>query len=79
MSDGYGTGFVVYVLRRGGRIAADDPRLHKGVLWLRPINGPVDVGSPARRYKNDELSTYAGTAYAILALDACGEIPLPHD
>ncbi len=73
LSDGYGTGFVVYVLRRGGRVAADDPRLRKGVLWLEShqrAGGDWFTRSP---HKTDELSTYAGTAYAILALDACGE------
>jgi squalene-hopene/tetraprenyl-beta-curcumene cyclase len=74
LSDGYGTGFAVYVLRRGGRIAADDPRLRKGLLWLKThqrANGCWFTRSP---HKNDERSTYAGTAYAILALDACGEM-----
>ncbi len=74
-SDGYGTGFAVYVLRRGGRIAADDPRLQKGLLWLRThqqASGSWFTRSPRQ---TDELSTYAGTAYAILALYACGELP----
>ena len=74
-SDGYGTGFAVYVLRRGGRIAADDPRLQKGLLWLRThqqASGSWFTRSP---HQTDELSTYAGTAYAILALYACGELP----
>jgi squalene-hopene/tetraprenyl-beta-curcumene cyclase len=73
-SDGYATGLAVYVLRRGGRVAAEDPRLHKGVLWLKThqrVSGCWYTRSP---YKNDELSTYVGTAYAVLALDACGEI-----
>ena len=73
LSDGYGTGFAVYVLRRGGRIAADGPRLQKGLLWLKthqPASGCWFTRSP---HENDELSTYAGTAYVILALDACGE------
>jgi squalene-hopene/tetraprenyl-beta-curcumene cyclase len=73
-SDGYGTGFVVYVLRRGCRIAADDPRLQKGVAWLKThqqTSGRWFTRSP---HRNDELSSYMGTAYAILALDACGEV-----
>jgi len=79
VSDGYGTGFAVYVLRQGGRIAADDPRLHQGLVWLKThqrVSGCWFTRSP---YKNDEVSTYAGTAYAILALDAGGEIPLQHN
>jgi len=76
VSDGYGTGFAVYVLRRGGRIAADDPRLHKGLAWLKTHQRASGCWYTRSPYKNDEVSTYAGTAYAILALDACGEIPM---
>lgn len=74
VSDGYGTGFAVYALRRGGKVAANDARLQKGVLWLKThqrASGRWHTRSP---YKNDELSTYVGTAYAVLALDAAGEI-----
>ena len=73
LSDGYGTGFAVYVLRRGGRIAADDPRLHKGVLWLESHQRASGCWFTRSPRKNDELSTYAGTAYAIMALAACKE------
>jgi squalene-hopene/tetraprenyl-beta-curcumene cyclase len=73
-SDGYGTGFTIYVLRRGGGIAADDPRLQKGVLWLKTHQRTSGCWFTRSPYKNDELSTYVGTAHAILALDACGEI-----
>ena len=78
-SDGYGTGFAVYVLRRGGRIPAEDPRLHKGLVWLETHQRASGCWFTRSPHKNDELSTYVGTAYAILALDACGEIPLQHD
>ncbi len=77
VSDGYGTGFVVYVLRRGGGVPADEPRLQKAVLWLKThqrFDGSWFTPSP---YKNDELSTFVGTAYVILALDACGEMDGP--
>jgi squalene-hopene/tetraprenyl-beta-curcumene cyclase len=33
-SDGYGTGFVVYVLRQAG-VPADDKALVKGIAWLK--------------------------------------------
>jgi squalene-hopene/tetraprenyl-beta-curcumene cyclase len=79
LSDGYGTGFAVYVLRRGGRIAADDPRLRKGLLWLETHQRASGCWFTRSPHKNDELSTYAGTAYAVMALDACGEIPLQDD
>jgi sialidase-1 len=72
LSDGYGTGFAVYVLRRGGGVAAEDRRLQQALDWLRThqrVSGCWFTRSPR---KNDVLATYAGTAYALLALDACG-------
>ena len=77
VSDGYGTGFVVYVLRRGGRVPADEPRLQKAVLWLKTHQQPDGSWFTPSPYKNDELSTFVGTAYAVLALEACGEMDGP--
>ena len=74
LSDGYGTGFAVYVLRRGGRVATDEPRLQKGLLWLKTNQRASGYWFTRSPHRTDELSTYTGTAYAILALDACGEI-----
>ena len=74
-SDGYGTGFVLLVLRRGAGLPAADPRLHKAVQWLETHQRRSGCWFTRSPRKNDELSTYAGTAYAIQALDACGEIP----
>jgi squalene-hopene/tetraprenyl-beta-curcumene cyclase len=73
VSDGYGTGLVLYVLRSGGTAAAD-PRLQKAVAWLKSHqreSGGWFTRSPRNR---DELSGYAGTVYAVLALSACGEL-----
>lgn len=72
-SDGYGTGVILHVLRRNGEVPADKPRLQKGVLWLKThqrTDGSWFTPSP---YTNDKLTTFAGTAYVILALGACGE------
>src|SRR5262249_26338411 len=33
-SDGYGTGFVLFVLRKAG-VPADDPAVVRGVAWLK--------------------------------------------
>ncbi len=74
-SDGYGTGFAVYVLRCGGRIAAEDPRLHQAVLWMKSHQRASGCWFTRSPYKVDEISTYEGTGYVLLALDACGEIP----
>jgi squalene-hopene/tetraprenyl-beta-curcumene cyclase len=71
-SDGYGTGFAVYVLRRGGRIAAEDPRIEQGVGWLQTHQRSSGCWFTRSPHKSDERSTYVGTSYAILALDACG-------
>jgi squalene-hopene/tetraprenyl-beta-curcumene cyclase len=73
-SDGYGTGFAVYVLRRGGGITPENPQLHKAVVWLKTHQRASGCWFTRSPYKNDDMSTYIGTAYAILALDACGEI-----
>jgi squalene-hopene/tetraprenyl-beta-curcumene cyclase len=73
-SDGYGTGFVAYVLRRGAAVPASDPHLQRAVAWLKTHQRASGCWFTRSPHKNDELSTYVGTAYAILALDACGQI-----
>jgi len=72
-SDGYGTGFVVYVLRRAG-VPADDPRIQKAVTWLK-THQRASGRWFTRSMKQDSKHyiTHSGTAYAILALAACGE------
>jgi squalene-hopene/tetraprenyl-beta-curcumene cyclase len=71
-SDGYGTGFAIYVLREAG-VPADDPRIQAGVAWLKSnqrISGRWFTRSQwedSRHY----LSRL-GTSYAIRALVACG-------
>ena len=74
MSDGYGTGFCVFVLRRGGRIPANYLRAEKrrGLAEEPPAHERCwYTHSPS---KNDELASYVGSTYAILALPhACGE------
>jgi squalene-hopene/tetraprenyl-beta-curcumene cyclase len=72
-SDGYGTGFVIYVLRTAG-IAADDPRIQKGIQWLK-ANQRASGRWYTRSMDKDSRNfiTHSGTAYALLALAACGE------
>jgi len=74
-SDGYGTGFSVYVLRLAGRVPEDDPRIRRAVTWLRTHQRAGGYWYTRSPRNSDELSTYVGTAYAILALKVCGEIP----
>ena len=64
VSDGYGTGLAVYVLRLAAGIAADDLRLHKGLLWLKTHQRTSGCWFTRSPHKNDEMSTYLGTAYA---------------
>jgi squalene-hopene/tetraprenyl-beta-curcumene cyclase len=71
-SDGYATGLVIYVLRRTG-VPADDPAIRKGVAWLKANQ------RESGRWFTTSLNTdryhyisHMGTAYAVLALRACG-------
>jgi squalene-hopene/tetraprenyl-beta-curcumene cyclase len=75
--DGYGTGFAIKVLREGG-VPADDVRLRRGIAWLKAnqrASGRWFVPSLNGRANN--VLSNSGTAFAILALHACGEIPKP--
>jgi squalene-hopene/tetraprenyl-beta-curcumene cyclase len=76
-SDGYGTGFTIYVLRCAG-IPARDPRIQKGIKWLK-THQRASGRWFTRSMKQDSMHyiTNSGTAYAILALAACGETESP--
>lgn len=72
-SDGYGTGFAVYVLRRAG-VPAQDRRIQEGINWLKShqrLSGRWFTRSLWKDQKH--YLSHAGTAYAILALATCGE------
>ena len=71
-SDGYGTGFVVFVLRRAG-VAVDDRQVIRGVAWLK-THQRVSGRWFTRSMKQDSrhFVTHSGTAYAIRALAARG-------
>jgi squalene-hopene/tetraprenyl-beta-curcumene cyclase len=70
-SDGYATGFVVYVLRQAG-LPAKHPAVRKGADWLKThqrVSGRWFTQS-----LNTDRSHYishAGTAFALMALKAC--------
>jgi squalene-hopene/tetraprenyl-beta-curcumene cyclase len=72
-SDGYGTGFVLYVLRQAG-VPAEHEQLRRGVQWLK-ANQRASGRWFTRSLSTDmhHFITHAGTAYAIMALAACGE------
>jgi squalene-hopene/tetraprenyl-beta-curcumene cyclase len=76
-SDGYATGLVIYLAREAG-LSASDPRLRRGVEWLKRNqrqSGRWFTRSPTMNSKHF-LSNY-GTAFAVMALGACGELPRP--
>jgi len=71
-SDGYGTGFVVYLARLGG-VPASDGRLRKGVEWLKTHQRKSGRWFTRSLNKdNKHFITHAGTAFALLALRSCG-------
>lgn len=71
-SDGYATGLAVFVLRQAG-VPASDPALRRGVAWLL-ANQRASGRWFTRSVTNDKhhYITHAGTALAVLALQACG-------
>jgi len=74
-SDGYGTGFVIVVARELG-VPPDDARLRRGIDWLKANqreSGKWFTRSPVNECRN--LISNVGSAYAVLALQACGEVP----
>ena len=71
--DGYGTGFVVYVLRQSGMPATAEP-ISRAIAWLKShqrASGRWFTRSPT--LNTNHYITHAGTAYALMALAACGE------
>jgi squalene-hopene/tetraprenyl-beta-curcumene cyclase len=71
-SDGYGTGFVIYMLRQAG-LAADHDKIQKGIAWLRAnqrVGGEWYTHSLTDEHWH--FITHAGTAYAVMALTSCG-------
>lgn len=74
-SDAYGTGSVIVISRELG-IPASDPRMRRGIQWLlenQRESGKWFTRSPVNDAGN--LISNTGTAYAILALQSCGELP----
>jgi len=77
-SDGYATGFVIYVLRQSG-VPAHDPAIQNGVKWL--LGNQRESGRWFTRSPSHDKAHYitnAGSAFAILALAAC-EVPLKEE
>ncbi|MDP6525112.1 MAG: squalene--hopene cyclase [Kiritimatiellia bacterium] len=74
-SDSYGTGLAIVVAREMG-IPAGKEGIQKGITWLKTNqrqSGKFFTRSPVKDSKH--YITNTGTAYAVLALQACGELP----
>ncbi|MSQ95067.1 MAG: squalene--hopene cyclase [Gemmataceae bacterium] len=71
VSDGYGTGFTIFVLRRAG-VAADDPALVKGIAWLKGNQRESGRWFARSLYRdNKHYLSHAGSAFAVMAIQAC--------
>lgn len=72
-SDGYGTGFVIYVLRKTG-VAATDPRIVRGTQWLKTHQRKSGRWFARSLYRdNKHFLSHAGTAFAVMALAECAD------
>ena len=74
-SDAYATGFAIVLAREMG-LAADHSRLQAGIKWLKSnqrVSGRWFTRSPAKDGRH--LISNTATAYAVLALQSCGELP----
>ena len=73
-SDGYGTGFVMYVLMQAG-VPGSDPAIRRGVDWLR-ANQRERGYWWTQSLQNDphtaNFLTHTGTTFALKALEAAG-------
>lgn len=75
VSDGYATGLILYVLKQAG-VPAGDACIRRGVTWLKEHQRASGRWfTPSQGWHTQHYISNAGTAYAILALHACGEIP----
>lgn len=72
-SDGYGTGFAVLMLTKAG-LKSDNVAIRNGLAWLKKNqrqSGRWYTRSVSRDSRH--FLTHAGTAMALMALQACGE------
>jgi squalene-hopene/tetraprenyl-beta-curcumene cyclase len=68
VSDGYGTAFTIFVLRRAG-VAANDPALERGREWLRANQRESGRWFTRSLLKdNKHYLTHVGTAFAVMVL-----------
>ena len=75
VADGYGTGFVLFVLQKGG-VPATDPRIEKGIAWLKANQRESGRWYTRSLHKDGHhFLTHAGSAFAVMALGEAGQLP----
>jgi squalene-hopene/tetraprenyl-beta-curcumene cyclase len=71
--DGYGTGFVIHVLRKA-QVPVTEPAIQRGVAWLKTHQRASGRWFTRSLNKDQEhYISHAGSAYAVMALAECGE------
>jgi squalene-hopene/tetraprenyl-beta-curcumene cyclase len=71
VSDGYGTGFTIFVLRRAG-VAADDVDVQRGIAWLKANQRESGRWFARSLYRdNKHYLSHAGSAFAVMAIASC--------
>jgi squalene-hopene/tetraprenyl-beta-curcumene cyclase len=72
-SDGYGTGFVVFILRQSG-VPAGDPAVQRGIAWLKSNQRKSGRWFTRSLHQdNKHYISHAGTAFAVMALASEGK------
>ncbi|MBI1830589.1 MAG: squalene--hopene cyclase [Planctomycetes bacterium] len=71
VSDGYGTGFTIFVLRQAG-VPANDPALVKGIAWLKANQRESGRWYTRSLFRdNKHYLSHVGTAFAVMAIQSC--------
>jgi len=77
-SDGYATGFVIYVLRQAG-LPADRPEIQHGVTWLKTHQRESGRWFARSLFKDSKhYLSHAATAFAVMALEECNALNTDH-
>jgi squalene-hopene/tetraprenyl-beta-curcumene cyclase len=72
VTDGYGIGLIVYVVRQAGVAATAEP-VRRGVEWLWTHQRASGRWfTPSLNREGRHIISNAGTAFAVMALRACG-------
>jgi squalene-hopene/tetraprenyl-beta-curcumene cyclase len=77
-SDPYMTAFAIVLLRESG-VPASDPRIKRGIAWLKANQRAIGRWWMKSLYRDTGLyySTYISTVQSLRALALCDELPAP--